>query len=59
VATLRREIQRLGALETGLSGSGPTVFGIFPSLESAREAQEQLALPLPARSWVVVGAPSN
>ena len=59
VETLRREMKRVGAVETGLSGSGPTVFGIFASLDSAREAREQLALSPPARSWVATSTPST
>jgi 4-diphosphocytidyl-2-C-methyl-D-erythritol kinase len=31
-------LKQLGARAQGLSGSGPTVFGLFPTLEAAREA---------------------
>jgi 4-diphosphocytidyl-2-C-methyl-D-erythritol kinase len=31
-------LQQLGARAQGLSGSGPTVFGLFPTLEAARDA---------------------
>ena len=59
VAVLRREIERVGAVAVGLSGSGPTVFGVFASVEAAGAACERLALSPPARSWVVTSAPSR
>ncbi len=31
-------LRQLGALGTGLSGSGPTVFGVFPNHDSAKQA---------------------
>lgn len=38
VARLRTEIERAGAEAVGMSGSGPTVFGIFGAAEAARAA---------------------
>jgi 4-diphosphocytidyl-2-C-methyl-D-erythritol kinase len=35
---LLHRLQHLGARAQGLSGSGPTIFGIFPSLREAQEA---------------------
>jgi len=35
---LLARLKQLGARAQGLSGSGPTVFGLFPTLEAAREA---------------------
>lgn len=38
VARLRMEIGRAGARAVGMSGSGPTVFGVFDDLDAARAA---------------------
>ena len=38
VARLRTEIERAGALAVGMSGSGPTVFGVFGDAEETRAA---------------------
>lgn len=38
LARLRRRILELGALAVGMSGSGPTLFGVFPDEAGAREA---------------------
>ncbi len=38
VARLRREIERSGARAAGMSGSGPTVFGVFGDAKEARAA---------------------
>ena len=35
VARLRERLRKLGALAVGMSGSGPTVFGVFPDLQQA------------------------
>lgn len=42
VEELKRELLRMGALGTSMSGTGPTVFGLFDSEASAREAGESL-----------------
>jgi 4-diphosphocytidyl-2-C-methyl-D-erythritol kinase len=39
---LLRDLEGLGALARGMSGSGPTLFGIFTTLEAAREAGHEL-----------------
>jgi 4-diphosphocytidyl-2-C-methyl-D-erythritol kinase len=52
VARLRDELRGAGALAVGMSGSGPTVFGVFPG---AREARAALAAIAPAApSWTRV-----
>jgi 4-diphosphocytidyl-2-C-methyl-D-erythritol kinase len=51
IRRLRGELDARGALAVGMSGSGPTLFGVFPSLEAAREAA---AKPLPAPAWLRV-----
>lgn len=43
VARLRSEIERSGALAVGMSGSGPTVFGVFGDAEEARAAAEKIS----------------
>jgi 4-diphosphocytidyl-2-C-methyl-D-erythritol kinase len=45
VGRLRDRIQSAGALATGMSGSGATVFGVFPDDASARSALGALGAP--------------
>lgn len=40
--TAREELEKLGMLATGISGSGPTLFSITDSLEKAKEAKRLL-----------------
>ncbi len=42
INTIKQRMQELGAQESLMSGSGPTVFGIFFDKEKAREAYEKL-----------------
>ncbi len=42
VSVLIRRLEQLGALRALMSGSGPTVFGVFPGEEEARAAARQL-----------------
>ena len=58
VSELRKEIEANGALAASLSGSGPTVFGVFPSEDAAGEAQRRIARRPGLRTWVVETAPS-
>ena len=39
---IKDEMKKAGALNAMMSGSGPTVFGIFESRAAARRAQEQI-----------------
>ena len=39
---LKNELMELGAIGAQMSGSGPTVFGIFDSYDTAREAKNKL-----------------
>lgn len=39
---LKNVLEKLGALATQMTGSGPTVFGIFPTLEKAQTAFDKL-----------------
>ncbi|MEW6657519.1 MAG: 4-(cytidine 5'-diphospho)-2-C-methyl-D-erythritol kinase [Thermodesulfobacteriota bacterium] len=43
---------RLGALARGMSGSGPTLFGLFPTLEAARQAGRELRGAFPG--WMAL-----
>ncbi|MBI4643363.1 MAG: 4-(cytidine 5'-diphospho)-2-C-methyl-D-erythritol kinase [Deltaproteobacteria bacterium] len=42
LADLLETLGRLGAQARGMSGSGPTLFGLFPTLEAARQAGQKL-----------------
>ena len=42
IQDLKEQMLQLGADNSLMSGSGPTVFGIFTDLETARKAYEQL-----------------
>jgi 4-diphosphocytidyl-2-C-methyl-D-erythritol kinase len=42
LADLLKTLGRLGAQARGMSGSGPTLFGLFPTLESARKAGQEM-----------------
>ena len=42
VAAARRVLEAAGAPGVGMSGSGPVVFGVFPSISSAEEAADQV-----------------
>jgi 4-diphosphocytidyl-2-C-methyl-D-erythritol kinase len=44
---LLSQLQALGAVTEGISGSGPTVFGLFATLEAAREAGRSLRRNFP------------
>ena len=42
IEKIKDEMKKAGALNAMMSGSGPTVFGIFESRAAARRAQEQI-----------------
>ena len=42
VFTIKRRLLELGAMNAAMSGSGPTVFGIFPDGKSAKDAADIL-----------------
>ena len=58
VSELRKEIEATGALAVSLSGSGPTVFGVFRDEAAAGDAQRRIARRPGLRTWVVRTAPS-
>jgi 4-diphosphocytidyl-2-C-methyl-D-erythritol kinase len=53
VARLREQVRTQGALAAGMSGSGPTVFGLFEDAAAAGKAARTLALEPPAWSKAV------
>jgi len=57
VAGLREEFEATGALAVGMSGSGPTVYGIHPDEAGARRAADRVAGRTGHRTWVVRTAP--
>lgn len=52
LAVVLDAFERLGAVVQGVSGSGPTTFGVFPSLEGAYEAGQTLRRIL--KGWLAV-----
>jgi 4-diphosphocytidyl-2-C-methyl-D-erythritol kinase len=59
VARLRTQLGEAGAQAVGMSGSGPTVFGVFPGVREAEEALAGMALEAPGWSRVAVAAKSG
>jgi 4-diphosphocytidyl-2C-methyl-D-erythritol kinase len=57
VAKLREEFEATEALAVGMSGSGPTMYGIFPGEREAREGALKLA-GKSVRTWAVRTAAS-
>jgi 4-diphosphocytidyl-2-C-methyl-D-erythritol kinase len=58
ITALKRALAQCGALVVGLSGSGPTLYGIFEDRRVAQEAAHRLALAAPARAIVASTLPS-
>ncbi len=54
LAPLRARLRELGARAVGLSGSGPTLFGLFPDAAAARQALARAAWPAPVWTRVAV-----
>ena len=52
LAQLLETLGSLGARARGMSGSGPTLFGLFPSWEEARQAGQELRRDFPG--WMAV-----
>ena len=55
IETLKGRMKELGAVGSLMSGSGPTVFGIFLSEDKVSEAYEQLRLEGLAKQLFVTG----
>ena len=58
IAEARRALQGAGAIATGMSGSGPTVFGNFASAADAERAAASARLPEGSRA-IVVSSPGS
>jgi 4-diphosphocytidyl-2-C-methyl-D-erythritol kinase len=56
VARLRERLRELGATAVGLSGSGPTVYGVFRDAAAARKALERMAPEPPVWARVAITA---
>ena len=52
IRELREVIEGNGALAVGMSGSGPTVFGIFRDRIAASQGRDRLHLAPPVRTWL-------
>jgi 4-diphosphocytidyl-2-C-methyl-D-erythritol kinase len=52
ISELREAIEANGAIAVGMSGSGPTVFGVFRDTIAASEARNRLGFAPPVRTWV-------
>lgn len=52
LAVLLERISQAGALTQAVSGSGPTIYGLFPTWEAAREAARTLRMSFPG--WLAV-----
>ncbi|MEX2205840.1 MAG: 4-(cytidine 5'-diphospho)-2-C-methyl-D-erythritol kinase [Myxococcota bacterium] len=50
IRAARRALESFGALATGMTGSGPTVFGRFANEQAARQAAERVEVPAGART---------
>ena len=50
IRAARRALESVGALATGMTGSGPTVFGRFANEQAARQAAERVEVPAGART---------
>ncbi len=59
IARLRERLRRLGAEAVGLSGSGPTVFGVFPDRGSAERALARAGFEAPIWARVAVTVQSQ
>ncbi len=50
IRAARRALESVGALATGMTGSGPTVYGCFASEQAARQAADRVEVPAGART---------
>lgn len=55
IDTLKKRMKELGAAESMMSGSGPTVFGIFTDEAKARKAYEQMVEDAAAKQIFLTG----
>jgi 4-diphosphocytidyl-2-C-methyl-D-erythritol kinase len=55
---MKKTLCSVGALGALMTGSGPTVFGIFPGEEDAREAHGRIKRMVRGKGWSVLCASS-
>jgi 4-diphosphocytidyl-2-C-methyl-D-erythritol kinase len=59
VGAAQQALREVGARVTGMSGSGPTVYGNFADRAAAEQALARATLPAGARGWVVSSPASD
>jgi 4-diphosphocytidyl-2-C-methyl-D-erythritol kinase len=58
VGVMKKILFSAGALGTLMTGSGPTVFGVFQDSQSMMEGYEKIKKPVARRGWIVFKAHS-
>jgi len=58
IGLMKRMLYSCGALSALMTGSGPTVFGIFPEEKSASKAYRKIKGMVKTRGWIVLNAHS-
>jgi 4-diphosphocytidyl-2-C-methyl-D-erythritol kinase len=56
IVLMKELLLSAGALGTLMTGSGPTVFGVFPEAESAAKGYEKIRKSVGREGWVVFKA---
>jgi 4-diphosphocytidyl-2C-methyl-D-erythritol kinase len=51
IGELRRRLVGAGAVAAGMSGSGPTVFGLFADEAGAERGERRFGAEAPTRTW--------
>lgn len=59
LSRLRRQLEALGPLASAMSGSGPTLFGVFPDVAAAERARARARLPAGVWARVAVSLESG
>jgi 4-diphosphocytidyl-2-C-methyl-D-erythritol kinase len=58
IGIMKKTLLSAGALGAMMTGSGPTVFGLFPEVESAARAYEKIRKIVRRKGWKVFKAHS-
>jgi 4-diphosphocytidyl-2-C-methyl-D-erythritol kinase len=56
IGSMKGMLVSAGAMGTMMTGSGPTVFGLFPAKEEATEAYRKLKRRAGAKGWKIIQA---
>ncbi len=56
IEIMKRALLDVGALGSSMTGSGPTVFGIFDSKRDIKKALEKLNIDFKERGWTIIEA---